>query len=201
VASQPGAFAPDCINPPRSVLGCAADFPRSTALLGAAQIAPAGSPCREFNRRALSLGVRKRWPQPGVGAGGGAHVERRVAQGVWPRASARFQIKLGATVRAHERSECSELSARPRDRATQGSRHAVPTAEPKRHRLPPHPAAAVRYASQRTNCSTDGRSLLGLSRSAVPRLMKHSACSPSTNPNASRKARLSIARPLDKPLA
>jgi hypothetical protein len=142
VASQPAAFAPVCINPPRSVLGCAEDFPRSTALLGAAQIAPPGTPCRECDRGGCSLKVLRGWPQRGEGAGGGAHVERRVAQRVRPRAQ-RASPSLWA--RLFERTNavsCGELSARPHPRATQGSRRVAPTAEPKRYRLPPHRAAA-----------------------------------------------------------
>jgi hypothetical protein len=120
----------------------------SPALLTAAQIAPPGTPCRECNRRRLSLS------RPAVVAAAGCGGRRWRACGAPKRTgcvaarAARFQNMLGATVRAHERSECGELSARPHTRALEGSRHAVPTAEPKRHRLPPHPAAAQTSASR-----------------------------------------------------
>jgi hypothetical protein len=68
--------------------------------------------------------------------GGGAPVQRRVAQGAGPRAQRASLTDSTRLFECSERSERSELSVGPRHRATQGSRRAASTAEPKRRRPP-----------------------------------------------------------------
>ena len=96
---------------------------------------PAGSPC-EVHGYCCSRQTPPRWLQRRVRAGCGAPVRRRGAQGSWPRAQRASTTDSSRLFERRERSERSELSDGPRDRAPQGSRCAAPTASAKRRGLP-----------------------------------------------------------------
>jgi len=108
---------------------------------------PAGSPCREVHGRRCSRQTPATCPQRRVRAGCGAPVRRRGAQGSWPRAQRASTTDSSRLFERRERSERSELSDGPRDRAPQGSRRAAPTASAKRRGLP---ARAFARADRRT---------------------------------------------------
>jgi len=97
---------------------------------------PAGSPCREVHGWWCSLPVLQPWLQRRVRAGCGAPLRRRGAQGSWPRAQRASTTDSSRLFERRERSERSELSDGPRDRAPQGSRSAAETASAKRRGLP-----------------------------------------------------------------
>ena len=97
---------------------------------------PAGSPCREVHGRWCSLQRPSTCPQRRVRAGCGAPVRRRGAQGSWPRAQRASRTDSSRLFERRERSERSELSDGPRDRAPQGSRRKAATASAKRRGLP-----------------------------------------------------------------
>jgi hypothetical protein len=97
---------------------------------------PTGSPCREVHGRWCSLPVLQPWLQRRVRAGRGAPLRRRGAQGSWPRAQRASTTDSSRLFERRERSERSELSDGPRDRAPQGSRSAAETASAKRRGLP-----------------------------------------------------------------
>ena len=109
---------------------------------------PAGSPSREVHGRWCSLQTPPRWLQRRVRAGCGAPVRRRGAQGSWPRAQRASTTDSSRLFERRERSERSELSDGPRDRAPQGSRRAAATASAKRRGLP---ARAFARADSRTH--------------------------------------------------
>ena len=97
---------------------------------------PAGSPCREVHGWWCSFQTSPQWPQRRVRAGRGAPVRRRGAQGLWPRVQRASTSDSSRLFERRERSERSELSDGPRDRAPQGSRRKAPTASAKRRGLP-----------------------------------------------------------------
>jgi hypothetical protein len=97
---------------------------------------PAGSPCREAHGCWCSLQIPPPFPQSGVRAGRSAPVERREAQGSWPRAQRASSSDSSRLFERSERSERSEFGDGPRDRAPQGSRCAAPTVSAKRCGLP-----------------------------------------------------------------
>jgi len=111
---------------------------------------PAGSPCREVHGCCCSRQTPPRWLQRCVRAGCGAPVRRRGAQGSWPRAQRASKTDSSRLFERRERSERSELSDGPRDRAPQGSRRAAPTASAKCRGLP---ARAFARADRRTHSS------------------------------------------------
>ena len=110
---------------------------------------PAGSPCREVHGGWCSLPVLQPWLRRRVRAGRGAPLRRRGAQGLWPRAQRASTADSSRLFERRERSERSELSDGPRDRAPQGSRSAAETASAKRRGLP---ARAFARADRRTQC-------------------------------------------------
>jgi hypothetical protein len=110
---------------------------------------PAGSPCREAHGCWCSRQPAPRWLQRRVRAGCGAPVRRRGAQGSWPRAQRASTSDSSRLFERRERSERSELSDGPRDRAPQGSRRKAATASAKRRGLP---ARAFARADRRTQC-------------------------------------------------
>ena len=103
---------------------------------------PAGTACREVNpwwhAPHDQLPTRPRC----LGAGCGAPLRRRGAQGSWPRAQRVRDLTCRRLFERSERSERSEFGDGPRDRAPEGSRPAGPTAEAKR-RSPPTGALAA----------------------------------------------------------
>ena len=109
---------------------------------------PAGSPCREVHGGRCSFQTPPRGLQRRVWAGCCAPVRRRGAQGSWPRAQRASTTDSSRLFERRERSERSELSDGPRDRAPQGSRSAAETASAKRRGLP---ARAFARADHRTH--------------------------------------------------
>ena len=124
---------------------------------------PAGNPCREVHGCWCSRQPAPWWLQRRVRAGCGAPVRRRggeqghkrsggpfvpcerpclparrglQGQGSWPRAQRASTTDSSRLFERRERSERSELSDGPRDRAPQGSRSAAETASAKRRGLP-----------------------------------------------------------------
>ena len=128
---------------------------------------PAGSPCREVHGGWCSLPTSLRWLQRRVRAGCGAPVRRRGAQGSWPRAQRASTTDSSRLFERRERSERSELSDGPRDRAPQGSRSFAATASAKRRGLP---ARAFARADRRTH---SGRSRTAQGRKRTPAASEH----------------------------
>jgi len=95
-----------------------------------------GCACRDLHRRGCSSKALPRWLQRRVRAGCGAPLKRRGAQGSWPRAQRAPTTDSSRLFERRERSERSELSDGPQDRAPQGSRRAAETAEAKCCGLP-----------------------------------------------------------------
>jgi len=120
---------------------------------------PAGSPCREVHGAWCSLQTPPRWLQRRVWAGCDAPVRRRGAQGSWPRAQRASTTDSSRLFERRERSERSELSDGPRDRAPQGSRSAAETASAKRRGLPARAFARAdrRMQSRRSRRTAAGR--------------------------------------------
>ena len=116
---------------------------------------PAGSPCRDVHGRWCSLPVLQPWPQRRVWAGCGAPVRRRGAQGSWPRAQRASTTDSSRLFERRERSERSELSDGPRDRAPQGSRSAAQTASAKRRGLPARAFARADLGMQSGRSTTE----------------------------------------------
>jgi hypothetical protein len=124
---------------------------------------PAGSPCRDAHRLGSSSQTPPRWLQRRVRAGCGAPLRCRGAQGSWSRAQRASTTDSSRLFEWRERSERSELSDGPRDRAPQGSRCAAPTASAKRRGLP---ACAFARADLRTHSS---RSTATTGRKSTPK--------------------------------
>ena len=122
---------------------------------------PAGSPCRDSHGGWRLRGSARWWLQRRVRAGCGAPVRRRGAQGSWPRAQRASTTDSSRLFERRERSERSELSDGPRDRAPQGSRRAAPTASAKRRCLPARAfARADRCTHSSRSTRTSGRERL-----------------------------------------
>ena len=134
---------------------------------------PAGCPCREVHGGWCSFQTPPRLLQRRVRAGCGAPLRRRGAQGSWPRAQRASTTDSSRLFERRERSERSELSDGPRDRAPQGSRSAAATAEAKRRGLP---ARAFARADRRTDSNRSKAKFHFNARTARP---ARTACRPS----------------------
>ena len=70
---------------------------------------PAGNPCREVHEWSCSLSTPPPCLQSGVRTGRSAPLERREAQGLWPRAQRASMTDSSRLFERNERSECSEF--------------------------------------------------------------------------------------------